>query len=270
MKTRREAPKAARTRGGDRRRGGAGVRNGDARSREDGRPSARRSAEAPPRDTRPKNQRASGLAREERGLRRGPAASPTPRPARPKSASQAMARAKARKAKAPEIVRVPLRERVVARLTRLAELELNPRTLIARIPFVVTVIAALGVGLALTLWLSTDAAERSYRLGHARQTNEGLQQEKEALERQVLSARAAPALSEAARNLGMIPSRDTAHLVQDPGGSWFVVGTPKRAAGVSPPPLNVKLPDEAPPAGGLPPAPPVGVGCLPRRRSLGR
>ena len=75
---------------------------------------------------------------------------------------------------------------------RLAEIDLDPRTLLAKVPFVVLVIAALGLGLGVTLWLSTDAAERSYELGHARQTNEGLLQQKEALERQVLEAQAAP------------------------------------------------------------------------------
>ncbi|KRE28666.1 hypothetical protein ASG82_05285 [Mycobacterium sp. Soil538] len=180
---------------------------------------------------------------------------PNPRltdtPARPKSASQAKARAKARKAKAPKVVRPPLRERL---LTRLASIELNPRRLVARVPFVVLVIGCLGMGLGVTLWLSTDAAERSYQLGHARQLNQALMQQKEALERDVLQAQAAPALAEAARNLGMIPSRDTAHLVQDASGNWVVVGTPKPAEGVPPPPLNAPLPEPAPPA---PPAPRV-------------
>src|SRR6185295_2337795 len=115
----------------------------------------------------------------------------------------------------------------------------------------------LGVGRGVTLWLSTDAAERSYELGHARQTNEALLQQKESLERQVLEAQAAPALAEAARDLGMIPSRDTAHLVQDPTGNWIVVGTPKPAEGVPPPPLNAPLPDEGPPVPPAPPAPRV-------------
>ena len=97
----------------------------------------------------------------------------------------------------------------------------------------VLVIGSLGVGLGVTLWLSTDAAERSYELGHARETNQALLQQKEALERQVLEAQAAPALAEAARNLGMIPTRDTAHLVQDASGNWVVVGTPKPAQGVA-------------------------------------
>jgi hypothetical protein len=48
----------------------------------------------------------------------------------------------------------------------------------------------------------------------------------------------------------MIPTRDTAHLIKDPAGNWVVVGTPKPAQGVPPPPLNTKLPDEKP----MPPA----------------
>jgi hypothetical protein len=126
---------------------------------------------------------------------------------------------------------------------------------------VVLIIGALGLGLALTLWLSTDSAERSYQLSHAREKTRLLQQQKEALERDVREAEAAPALAEAARKQGMIPTRDTAHLVQDPAGNWVVVGTPKPADGVPPPPLNSKLPDEsAPPPpkpAALPPEVPV-------------
>jgi hypothetical protein len=178
-------------------------------------------------------------------VRPGPPATASKRQARPKNTDQAKARAKARKAKAPKIVRVPLRERLIARL---ASIDLRPRTLAAKVPFVVLVIGSLGVGLAVTLWLSTDAAERSYQLGNAREANQALMQQKEALERDVLKAQAAPALAEAARNLGMIPSKDTAHLVQDPTGNWIVVGTPKPAEGAPPPPLNTKLPEPGPAA----------------------
>ncbi|CAJ1582234.1 hypothetical protein [[Mycobacterium] wendilense] len=181
--------------------------------------------------------------RDPRGLRHGPATPPSRRPVRPKNTDQAKARAKARKAKAPKVVRVPLRERL---LTRISSIDLNPRTLAARVPFVVLVIGALGMGLGVTLWLSTDAAERSYELGTARKANQTLLQQKEALQREVLEAQAAPALAEAARNLGMIPSRHTAHLVQDPAGNWIVVGEPKPAEGVPPPPLNTPLPDPTP------------------------
>ncbi len=224
------------------------VRDGDDRrrgSRQPARSTQRRPSEAPPRKRRP--------TREQRPLRSAPQTNPIPRPtggpARPKNASQAKARAKARKAKAPKVVRPPLRERL---LVKLASIELNPRALAARVPFVVLVIAALGLGLGVTLWLSTDAAERSYQLGNAREANQALLQQKEALERDVLEAQAAPALAEAARNLGMIPSRDSAHLVQDPAGNWIVVGTPKPADGAPPPPLNTELPDESAP----PPPPP--------------
>jgi len=212
--------------------------------------SARRQTDAQPRRRKP--------TREQRPQRSAPATNPIPRPtdgpARPKNSSQAKARAKARKAKAPKVVRPPLRDRIIVRL---ASIELSPRAWVARVPFVVLVIGSLGVGLGVTLWLSTDAAERSYQLSHARETNQALLQQKEALERQVLEAQAAPALAEAARNLGMIPSQNTAHLVQDASGNWVVVGTPKPAQGIAPPPLNTPLPEEGPPAPPPPPAPRV-------------
>lgn len=210
---------------------------------------------------RPRNGQPAGRSREARGLSQGPQTAPMPRPverpSRAKTASQAKARAKARKAKAPKVVRLPLRERLRTRLMeRLAGVDLRPQTLLSRIPFVVLVIGALAIGLAITLWLSTDAAQRSYQLSSARAVNDALAEQKEALERDVLESQSAPALADAARNLGMIPSRDSAHLIQDPGGNWVVVGQPKPAEGSPPPPLNFKLPDEKPAA---PPkaAPPV-------------
>jgi len=228
---------------------------GDNRRREQNdvsRKPGRRAAEpAPARRSRLRSGKATAPAREPRMSRSAPQTSPVARPVdrpvRPKSAGQAKARAKARKAKKPRVVRPPLRERL---LNRLASIDLRPHTLAAKVPFVVLVIGSLGAGLALTLWLSTDAAERSYQLGSARQRTELLQQQKEALERDVQEAQAAPTLAEAARGLGMIPTRDTAHLVKDPAGNWVVVGTPKPAQGVPPPPLNTKLPDEKP----VPPA----------------
>jgi hypothetical protein len=134
--------------------------------------------------------------------------------------------------------------------------------LVSKVPFVVLVIGALGLGLGLTLWLSTASAERSYQLSHAREKTRLLQQQKESLERDVREAESAPALAEAARKQGMIPTRDTAHLVQDPAGNWVVVGSPKPADGVPPPPLNAKLPDEGPPAPPKPPTLPAEVPVL--------
>jgi hypothetical protein len=212
------------------------------RSAERGHPSAGSTRRSRPSDApRAGQQRANGSARRSAGS--APHTSPTTLPSRAKNTSQAKARAKARKAKAPKVVRPPLRDRLVARLS---EIKLDPRTLAAKVPFVVLVIGSLAIGLGLTLWLSTDSAERSYQLGNAKETDKALTQQKEELERDVLQAQAAPSLAEAARNLGMIPSRDTAHLVQDPNGNWVVVGTPKPADGVPPPPLNTPLPAEKP------------------------
>jgi cell division protein FtsB len=204
--------------------------------------------------------RSSAPTRETRAPRSGPHTSPIARPversARPKSTSQAKARAKARKAKAPKVVRPRLTERLA---TRLASIDLRPRTLASKVPFVVLVIGALGLGLGLTLWLSTNSAERSYQLSHAREKNRLLQQQMESLERDVREAESAPALAEAARKQGMIPTRDTAHLVQDPAGNWVVVGTPKPADGVPPPPLNTRLPEPGPPPPPKPAALPAEV-----------
>jgi hypothetical protein len=247
MKAKREAQPP---RSGDRRRGQSNAPRRTGRRVMDPTP-ARRARSRPGKATAP--------AREPRMSRSAPQTSPVARPVdrpvRPRSTKQAKARAKARKAKAPKVVRPPLRERL---LQRLASVDLRPRTLAAKVPFVVLVIGSLGAGLGLTLWLSTDAAERSYQLGSARQRTELLQQQKEALERDVQEAQSAPTLAEAARGLGMIPTRDTAHLVKDPAGNWVVVGTPKPAQGVPPPPLNTKLPDEKP----VPPPPAAEVPSL--------
>ncbi|MCV7050514.1 hypothetical protein H7H82_07875 [Mycobacterium heidelbergense] len=245
MRVKHETPK---------RRGG-----GDRRGGRDG--SARKGGRAVDDTATSRRPRTSARTREARAPKSAPQTSPiarpVERPARARNTSQAKARAKARKAKAPKAIRPPLTERLAARL---AAIDLRPRTLASKVPFVVLVIGALGLGLGLTLWLSTDSAERSYQLSHAREKNRMLQQQKEALERDVREAESAPALAEAARKQGMIPTRDTAHLIQDPSGNWVVVGTPKPADGVPPPPLNTKLPDPTPPKPpALPPEVPVRV-----------
>lgn len=244
--------RTADTRGSSTRNTAIDTRSADAGSR------VRRTSESAPRAARGRGSSPARRPREARGSKQAPQTAPMPRPVerptRAKSAGQAMARSKARKAKAPKVVRPPLRERLALRI---AALDLRPQRLIAKIPFVVVIISSLGVGLGITLWLSTDAAQRSYQLGSARSTNAALSQQKEALERDVLEAESAPALAESARNLGMIPSKDTAHLVQDAAGNWVVVGQPKPAAGTLPPPLNSTLPDEKPPAPAGPAKPAV-------------
>ncbi|MEU7633917.1 hypothetical protein AB0C34_28750 [Nocardia sp. NPDC049220] len=109
----------------------------------------------------------------------------------------------------------------------------------ARIPFVTAIIALLGCGLALTLLLTTRAAEDSYQLGDARATNRKLADERAALQREVEAADSAPELAARARELGMIPAKDPARLLIAPDGTVTVIGTPTPAQGAPVPPLNV-------------------------------
>lgn len=122
-----------------------------------------------------------------------------------------------------------------------------PRTELAgRGPFVAAILAMFGCGLALTLVLTTRAAEDSYQLSDARETNRVLSDERAALQREVAAADSAPELATRARELGMIPAQDPARLLVSPDGTVTVVGEPKPAQGPPAPPLN------APPRGGAP------------------
>ncbi|WP_373292959.1 hypothetical protein [Nocardia jinanensis] len=119
-----------------------------------------------------------------------------------------------------------------------------PRTELAgRGPFVAAILAMFGCGLALTLVLTTRAAEDSYQLSDARETNRVLSDERAALQREVAAADSAPELATRARELGMIPAQDPARLLVAPDGTVTVVGEPKPAQGPPAPPLN------APPRG---------------------
>src|ERR1700754_3862538 len=122
----------------------AAVRGAD-KPRRAARNTDRRQADAQPRRRKP--------MREQRPQRSAPATNPIPRPAhgpsRPKNTSQAKARAKARKAKAPKAGRPALREPIIGRL---AFIQLDPRALCGRGPFLVLVHRSAGVRLGVTLW----------------------------------------------------------------------------------------------------------------------
>ncbi|MEV0364526.1 hypothetical protein [Nocardia fusca] len=114
-----------------------------------------------------------------------------------------------------------------------------PRSELAgRGPFVAAILAMFGCGLALTLVLTTRAAEDSYQLSDAREANRVLADERAALQREVAAADSAPELAARARELGMIPAVDPARLVVAPDGTVTVVGEPKPAYGPPAPPLN--------------------------------
>ncbi|WP_280406639.1 hypothetical protein [Nocardia carnea] len=118
-------------------------------------------------------------------------------------------------------------------------------------PFVAAILAMFGCGLALTLVLTTRAAEDSYQLSDAREANRVLADERAALQREVATADSAPELATRARELGMIPADDPARLVVAPDGTVTVIGEPAPAQGPAAPPLNP--PPRTGPRGGADP-----------------
>lgn len=116
-------------------------------------------------------------------------------------------------------------------------------------PFVLLIMVLLTGGLVATLWLSTAAAADSYRLDEARQVARDLSEQSERLHRDVEAAQSAPALAAAARAQGMVPAGEPAVLVIAPDGSSQVVGDPKPAQAVAPPP-SVAVPATPPAANG--------------------
>jgi hypothetical protein len=112
------------------------------------------------------------------------------------------------------------------------------------------VIGLLVSGVVTTLWLSTQATADSYKLAQAQQNTGALSEQVQSMQRQVDQANSPEALAARARQLGMVPAGDPAHLVVGPDGSVTVVGTPSAATAPPPPP-----PPPPPPAS--PPPPPA-------------
>lgn len=120
-----------------------------------------------------------------------------------------------------------------------------------RAQFVLFVMVLLGVGLVLTLWLSTAAAADSYRLQDARTAAGTLSEQAEQLRREVAVAASAPELARRAVEMGMVPVQDPARLVVGADGAVTVVGEPVVASRPAPPVVA------APPAPVAPPADPA-------------
>ncbi|MGQ0480793.1 MAG: hypothetical protein ACT4O0_07200 [Pseudonocardia sp.] len=114
--------------------------------------------------------------------------------------------------------------------------------------FVLLVMALFATGLVASLWLSTTAAADSYRLSEATRATRDLSERTETLRTEIAALSSAPALAQAARAQGMVPTSDVARLVAMPDGSVVVVGTPKAAVAPAPPPgvLPPALPGVAP------------------------
>ena len=124
--------------------------------------------------------------------------------------------------------------------------QVSRRSLFTRarsVPFVVPVLALLVVGLGLSLWLSTRAAQDSYRLGIERKTNQALLDRRDSLKRSYESGDSAPELSDKAAKLGMIPVQNPARMVIGANGKPKVLGDPEPASGK---PIGTINPDDKP------------------------
>lgn len=99
----------------------------------------------------------------------------------------------------------------------------------SRFPLVVSSMSILGVGLVATLWLSIAAVSGSYELQRREMQIESLNTQKENLVRHNSSSSSAPAIQRQAREVGLGPGSQPAHLVQRPDGSTELVGDPTPA-----------------------------------------
>ncbi|MBD8507755.1 hypothetical protein HT102_14800 [Hoyosella sp. G463] len=114
------------------------------------------------------------------------------------------------------------------------------RSQASRIPCVALILAMLVAGLALTLLLSTQAAQQAYQISGAKLETKKLSETREALFRDVALGRSAPALAQAAGELGMIPASTPAYLAVAADGTVTLHGEPKAASGSPLPPFNIE------------------------------
>jgi cell division protein FtsL len=119
-----------------------------------------------------------------------------------------------------------------------------------RARFVVLIIALLVVGIAATLWLSTQAISDSYRLEQARKEATDLSERADTLQREVTKLDSPSALAQRAKELGMVFPGDPARLVVQPDGTITVVGDPKPAQAPAVPPPTQPTQTAQPPAAG--------------------
>ena len=109
-----------------------------------------------------------------------------------------------------------------------------------RASFVVLIIVVLTVGVAATLWLSTQAIADSYRLEQVKQEADRLAEQAAQLQREVTEQESAASLAERAKAMGMVPAGDPARLIVQPDGTVVLVGepTPVQAPPSTPPPAG--------------------------------
>ncbi|GAA3568391.1 hypothetical protein GCM10022222_60480 [Amycolatopsis ultiminotia] len=159
-------------------------------------------------------------------------------------------RAYARRAQRADLLRQRAPKRPVAEPEPLAAKQVRTRLKLrwprSRASFVLVMMGLLAVGVASTLWLTTQAIADSYRLEQLRTTNAGLAESKDRLERDVAKAQSPASLAPAAKQLGMVPAGDPARVVVGQDGKTRVVGEPQKAQSETPDDVTAPT---APPAG---------------------
>ncbi|HEY5880426.1 MAG TPA: hypothetical protein VIU11_16065, partial [Nakamurella sp.] len=110
-----------------------------------------------------------------------------------------------------------------------------PTVAFNRAPFVIALIALLGLGVTAVLWLNTLTDEAGMRTSTAKSRTTDLRLTIEELRRDVAMLDATPRIADQAKALGMVQAGDSAMLIVDGSGSGTVVGEPSAAAAPAPP-----------------------------------
>jgi hypothetical protein len=105
-----------------------------------------------------------------------------------------------------------------------------------RASFVILVMVLLIGGVVATLWFSTQATADAYKLEQAKNATNELSVRVGQLQQQVAQQGSPQSLAQRARQLGMVPAGDIAHLVVGPDGKVTVIGTPTKVTPPPPPP----------------------------------
>jgi hypothetical protein len=103
------------------------------------------------------------------------------------------------------------------------------RAALARVPFVVALIAVLTVGVGGVLYLNTKTDESGMRTEQAKATTAQLRLTIEELTRTVADLNATPRLAAEAEALGLVPAGDAAIVTVDDAGTVSLLGTPTPA-----------------------------------------
>jgi hypothetical protein len=118
-----------------------------------------------------------------------------------------------------------------------------------RVSFVVLVMVLLVGGVVATLWFATQATADAYRLERSKAETGQLSVQVGQLQQQVAQQDSPPSLAQKAKQLGMVPAGDPAHLVVGPDGKVSMIGTPS-AAQPPPPPVTTTPSTTTTPSGG--------------------